>query len=152
MPDFTDKQVKEEYKKYSKNVSEGDVNDVLNKENEILGKAHGPLEKFAQDIKLLFSIIKDYANGTYREIPWVTIAGIVGTLLYVFSPIDLIPDFIPVLGLTDDAAVVALCLAGISKDLEKYRKWKNSNANYRIIENKNSGKKLISNNNKNKKK
>jgi uncharacterized membrane protein YkvA (DUF1232 family) len=128
MPDFTDKQVKKEYKKYSKNVSEGDVNDVLNKENEILGKVHGPLEKFAQDIKLFFSIIKDYANGSYREIPWVTIAGIIGSLIYVFIPIDLIPDFIPVLGLTDDAAVVALCLKGISKDLEKYSIWKNNKA------------------------
>jgi len=33
MPDFTDKQVKEEYSKYSKNVSESDVNDILKKEN-----------------------------------------------------------------------------------------------------------------------
>ena len=151
MPDFTDKQVKEEYKKYSRNVSEDDVNGVLDKEKAILGKAHGPLEKFAQDIKILFSLIKDYANGTYREIPWTTIAGIIGALLYVFSPIDLIPDFIPVLGLTDDAAVVALSLKGISKDLEKYCKWKNSNADYRIIGNKNSQKKLLPNNSKNKK-
>ena len=129
MPKFTEKQVNDEYEKYSRNVSEDDVDDVLHKEKKILGKAHGPLEKFAQDIKLLFSLIKDYANGTYREVPWITIASIIGALLYVFSPIDLIPDFIPVLGLTDDAAVVALCLAGISKDLEKYRKWKNSIAN-----------------------
>jgi len=135
MARFTDEQVKDEYDKYSKNVSEDDVDGVLNKEKKILGKAHGPLEKFAQDIKLLFSIIKDYANGTYREIPWITIAGIIGALIYVFSPIDLIPDFIPVLGLTDDAAVVALCLAGIKKDLEKYRKWKDSQADYKIINN-----------------
>jgi len=136
MANFTDDQIKEEYSKYSRNVSEDDVDGVLHKEKKILDKAHGPLEEFAKDIKLLFSIIKDYANGTYREIPWVTIAGIIGALLYVFSPIDLIPDFIPFLGLVDDAAVIALCLSGIKKELEKYEKWKNSIPEYTIVNDK----------------
>jgi len=136
MAKFTNEEAKEEFSKYSKNVSEDDVSGVLDKEDEILGKAHGPLEKFAQNIKLLFSVVKDYANGSYREVPWVTIAAIVGSLLYVFSPIDLIPDFIPVLGLTDDAAVLALCLKGITTDLAKYQYWKkNKDIEYRVIEN-----------------
>ena len=136
MAEFTDEQVEEEFAKYSKNVSEDDVSGVLDNEDEILGKAHdGPLEKFAQKIKLLFSMVKDYANGSYREVPWVTIAAVVGSLIYVFSPIDLIPDFIPVLGLTDDAAVVALCLKGIINDLTKYQAWKrNKDIEYKIVE------------------
>ena len=136
MEKFTDEQAEEEFAKYSKNVSEDDVSGVLDKEDEILGKANGgPLEKFAQKMKLLFSVVKDYANGSYREVPWVTIAAIVGALLYVFSPIDLIPDFIPVLGLTDDAAVLALCLKGITSDLTKYQAWKrNKDIEYKVIE------------------
>jgi uncharacterized membrane protein YkvA (DUF1232 family) len=113
-----------ELRKYSDNVTEDDIADVLNREEAILGKAHGPLAEFVQDIKLLFAVIKDYASGTYREIPFTTIAGIVGALLYVFSPIDLIPDFIPGLGLVDDAAVVAALLACIHADLQSYKDWK----------------------------
>ena len=136
MAKFTDKQAEEEFQKYSKNVSEDDVSGVLDKEEKILGKARGPLEKFAQNIKLLFSLVKDYANGSYREVPWVTIAAIVGSLIYIFSPIDLIPDFIPVLGLTDDAAVLALCLKGIVSDLSKYQAWKkNNDVGYTVIDN-----------------
>ena len=114
--------------------TEDDVSGVLDKEEAILNKAHGPLEKFAEKIKLLFSMVKDYANGRYREMPWTTIAAIIGSLIYIFSPIDLIPDFIPLLGLTDDAVVLGLCLAGIANDLKKYETWKNQYVEYEIIE------------------
>jgi uncharacterized membrane protein YkvA (DUF1232 family) len=43
----------------------------------------------------------------------------VAALLYLVSPIDLIPDFIPVLGLLDDAAVVTLLLSITFKMLPK---------------------------------
>ena len=45
-------------------------------------------------------------------------------LLYIFSPIDLVPDVIPGIGLLDDAAVTALCLSLIKSDLEKYKSFK----------------------------
>ena len=41
-------------------------------------------------------------------------------LIYVISPIDLIPDFIPVIGYLDDAAVVTLVL-GLGVYRETYR-------------------------------
>ena len=36
-------------------------------------------------------------------------------LVYLISPIDLIPDFIPVLGYADDAVIVAIALRSISR-------------------------------------
>jgi uncharacterized membrane protein YkvA (DUF1232 family) len=131
---FSKKKAESEFKKYAKNVKEDDVSGVLDKEDAILGKAHGALAKFANYIKLFFSLIKDYANGSYREIPWTSIAAIIGTLLYIFSPLDLIPDFIPGVGLIDDAAVLAICLQGIAKDLNDYEKWKSEHSvEYTII-------------------
>ena len=134
MAQFTKKQAEEEFEKYTRNVTEDDVSGVLDKEKKILGKANGPLDKFARKIKLFFSLLKDYKNGSYREIPWTTIAAVIGSLLYVFSPIDLLPDFIPFLGLMDDAAVIMICLQGIGQDLKKYEIWKERHSvEYEII-------------------
>ncbi|MGF1520745.1 MAG: YkvA family protein [Leptolyngbyaceae cyanobacterium] len=43
---------------------------------------------------------------------WLLIAG---TLLYLVSPIDIAPDFIPVIGWIDDAAIATLLIAEISQ-------------------------------------
>lgn len=116
----------EELKSRAKNVTEEDFEKVLAKRNKIesLFTSQGPLKKFIDDVKILISLVKDYYHGTYREIPWWSISAVVASLIYVLSPIDLIPDFIPIIGFIDDAAVVAACLSLIRKDLEKYQQWK----------------------------
>jgi uncharacterized membrane protein YkvA (DUF1232 family) len=81
-------------------------------------------EKFIDKIKLFYSLLKDYRLGVYTDIPWGTIASIVATLVYVLTPIDLISDFIPVVGYIDDVAVISLCFEFISADLETYKIWK----------------------------
>ena len=42
------------------------------------------------------------------RVPWPAKALAAGVVAYAFSPIDLIPDFIPVLGLLDDLILVPL--------------------------------------------
>ncbi len=128
MTKISSEQAQDELKKGMRNVTEEDVQKVLDKQEEIEKKfkSGGPLGKFITEIKLLFTLIKDYVSGEYREIPWWTISAVVAALIYVLSPIDLIPDFIPIIGYIDDAAVVAACLKLIQNDLQKYQTWKNS--------------------------
>lgn len=80
------------------------------------------------DIPLLVSIVKSYFEGKYKEIPTGTIVAIIAALLYVLSPIDIIPDVIPVVGFADDAAVIAFCVASIHSDLIKYKAWRDGTA------------------------
>jgi len=126
----TKTQAEDALNKGAKKVTEDDLQKVLDKQKEIEDKfkGNGPLGRFVADLKTLFSIIKDYISGEYREIPWWSIAAIVAALLYVLSPIDLIPDVIPVIGYVDDAMVVAACLAMVETDLHEYRDWKTKNA------------------------
>ncbi|WP_037318091.1 YkvA family protein [Salegentibacter sp. Hel_I_6] len=122
--------IKEEHKKRQEDFEEEDINDVLEDEEAIKSKFEnkGKLQRYVDDAQLLFNLLRDYANGNYREVPFNVVAAIGGALLYVLSPIDLIPDFIPIIGYLDDAAVVAFCLNLIEKDLISYKVWKRNAA------------------------
>ncbi|HOJ19705.1 MAG TPA: YkvA family protein [Ignavibacteriaceae bacterium] len=130
MAKATKKQAKDILKKGAKNVTENDLKKVLDKQKEIEDKfkGNGPLGRFVADLKLLFSIITDYISGEYAEVPWMTIAAIVVALLYILSPIDLIPDFIPIVGYIDDALVLGTCLSMVEADLHAYKDWKIRNS------------------------
>lgn len=106
-------------------ITDEEMDTVLTHEEEIKEKSlKGALKKFTEEIHALIDMVKAYAKGEYKEIPLTTIVAAVLTLIYVFSPIDIIPDFIPGFGLADDAAMVALCLAAISADVEKFIEWR----------------------------
>jgi|SRR5699024_6725073 len=123
---ISDDEAREQLKKGSAKVTEDDVAKVVNKADDIKRKfeSNGPLGRFIKDVKVMLSLIKDYWNGSYREIPWWAISAVVAALLYVLSPIDLIPDFIPVVGYMDDAAIVAMCLRMVEQELSKYESWR----------------------------
>lgn len=82
------------------------------------------------DIKTLCAMLYDWAKGDYKYISKRTavIAGI--CIVYVLSPIDIIPGFIPVFGQIDDVAVICFLLKVVKKEIGFYRIWlatKNSN-------------------------
>lgn len=72
-------------------------------------------KKLKTDIPAVFLALKEKRTPWYAKI----IAAVV--VIYALSPIDLIPDFIPVLGYLDDLvilpALIALCIKYIPKDI-----------------------------------
>lgn len=84
------------------------------------------LRKFLDDVKLYFQMLGDVFTGKYKKVPTGTVAAIVGTLLYVLSPVDLLPDFLPG-GFVDDAGIIGLCLTFTKYDVEQYKKFKENN-------------------------
>nr|WP_295215358.1 DUF1232 domain-containing protein [Ruminococcus sp.] len=75
----------------------------------------------------MVSLLKSYIEKEYTDLPLGTIIAITSALLYFVSPIDLVPDSIPVIGYFDDAAVVAACWKLVESDVKEYLKWREDN-------------------------
>ncbi|MFS8972428.1 YkvA family protein [Streptococcus mitis] len=80
-------------------------------------------KKFSM-IPVMISLVKNYVQGKYTTVPYGTILAVLSALVYFLSPIDIIPDFIPLAGYLDDMAVVGLCMNMVSIDIETYEKWR----------------------------
>ncbi|NLL07110.1 MAG: DUF1232 domain-containing protein [Clostridiaceae bacterium] len=75
-----------------------------------------------EDIKLMIELVRDYTKGEYKEVPIGSIIAIQGVVLYFLSPIDIIPDFIPVAAYIDDLTVIGLVVKQVHNDLQKYKR------------------------------
>jgi uncharacterized membrane protein YkvA (DUF1232 family) len=75
---------------------------------------------------VLGRIVRAYAMGQYRNIPWKTILLIVAALVYFISPMDLLPDIIPITGLTDDFGILLWVYNAVSSEIEKFLTWEKS--------------------------
>lgn len=73
-----------------------------------------------RDVKTFFSMTAAVLKGRY-PMPWKTFFVALLCALYVLSPVDLLPDVMPLLGITDDATFILLTLALVKKELAKYR-------------------------------
>lgn len=77
-------------------------------------------------VVLLGGLLKAYATGEYRNIELPNLLKVVAGFIYFISPIDLLPDFLPFVGLADDVALLMFIVKGISNEIEKFEQWKKS--------------------------
>lgn len=78
-------------------------------------------------VPTMISMVRSYIKKEYTKMPIGTVVAVISALVYVLSPIDLIPDIIPGVGYIDDTAVVATCLLLVGSDIEEYQKWRTEN-------------------------
>lgn len=81
------------------------------------------MSRLWSDLPLLGRLLQAWRRGSYRGLSARTILSLAGALLYVVSPIDLLPDFLPGIGFIDDAVVLALLLQSLAQDLAAFRVW-----------------------------
>jgi len=85
--------------------------------------AQGRGGKLLKDFQLLVRLLKASVSGAYTGLSVHKLVTIVAAMLYLISPLDAIPDFIPVVGYVDDAAVIAWVLKSIAEELKDFRMW-----------------------------
>lgn len=83
---------------------------------------------YLADVPRMIALLKDYIQKDYTEVPKKSLIFIVAALLYLINPKDIIPDTVLGVGLIDDAAVIAACIALTKKDLDAYDAWKDAKA------------------------
>ena len=91
--------------------------------NKLSGQPPASLARWWQDLRLMVSLLNDYRKGNYSAVPWKVIAAIVAALVYFVSPVDVVPDFLPLAGYLDDALVIKLALDLARADLARYSQW-----------------------------
>ena len=72
------------------------------------------------DIQTFFAMVRAIVKGQYK-MPWKTFFWILLCLVYFLSPIDLLPDVLPILGFADDGAFIVFVLLLIHQDLMLFR-------------------------------
>lgn len=96
-----------------------DAYQKASQKNEVGTLAHEAWET----LQTMFRLIKASISGEYTGVPGTTVAAAVAVLIYFLSPIDLIPDFIPVLGLLDDVALVAWFSTTLKHEMDRFNEW-----------------------------
>ena len=83
---------------YSKKYSEKGLDDKIKTNPKKIGRA------LLRNVLILYYLLKS------DKVPARAKATVLGALGYFIFPIDVIPDFIPVAGYSDDSAVIAAAL------------------------------------------
>lgn len=79
---------------------------------------------FRAKLRLLWMVLRDYANGSYRKVPWKSLAALAAAVAYVLSPLDLVPDVLFPIGFADDAVLLAMTWGLVKRELREYCSWK----------------------------
>jgi len=101
------------------------LNDAYHKLVDVKSTESG----FAQIKGVMFTfirLVRSYIQGHYRNVSTKSLVLGVTTLLYLIFPIDIIPDFIPILGYADDISLMAWFIKAFQEEIAKYKEWEHT--------------------------
>jgi len=115
----------------------GNATRLFDLAKQVMGKLQtvgfrGNMAEFTHNVQLLIRMVRAYASGEYKGLPWKSLVSIVAVLIYFVSPIDIIPDFLPVIGITDDVALVIWLIKTLGSDISKFGEWEKRNKSINI--------------------
>ncbi|NJD21144.1 MAG: DUF1232 domain-containing protein [Melioribacter sp.] len=70
--------------------------------------------RFANEVKALYRYMVD------KHVPWYRKSIVIAALIYFISPIDAIPDLVPLVGYLDDLGVITAVIKYLGHELVPY--------------------------------
>ena len=126
-----DEDIFEEIEIGSERIGSEQIREIVSEEKKIDSRSseldNNRFGRFIRQMKLAMSLIKDFRNKSYTDIPWRSITFLAAAVVYFMNPFDVVPDLLPVFGFGDDAMLFAAVFKSIQTDLEKYARWKGIN-------------------------
>ena len=102
------------------------MNDLVSSSKDKLNNINfedSKISRLAVNLRIIIRIIKAYASGSYRDIPWKSLLALIGGVVYFLMPVDLMPDFIPFTGFLDDFTIIMLLSGAFQQDIEDFLVW-----------------------------
>ncbi|WP_201745077.1 YkvA family protein [Aidingimonas lacisalsi] len=84
----------------------------------------GALSRLKRALRWFLPMTADVIKGRYRPVPWQAFGWMAAAIIYLLSPLDLIPDVLLLIGLLDDVVIVGWLLTRVDRSLDDYRRWK----------------------------
>jgi len=78
------------------------------------------LERLSAKLSIVKHVLALYRYMVDPDVHWTKKVLVVGALVYFIIPADAIPDFTPIIGYVDDAAVIAAVIKTLGKGFLKY--------------------------------
>lgn len=97
------------------------MEDLDRKRDEFMQKRG--LSRVKQQLVLLWNYLGAVISGRYKGYSMWAYLKVVACLLYVVSPLDLVPDFFPWVGWLDDIAVVLYVCGLVKEELARFSAW-----------------------------
>ena len=91
--------------------------DVVRQRERVRRGFWSKVKRVAAQIPFAEDLLTAYYCAFDRETPREVQAALIGALAYFVLPFDIIPDIIPVLGYTDDAAVLAAAIRLVAQHI-----------------------------------
>jgi uncharacterized membrane protein YkvA (DUF1232 family) len=96
---------------------------LIDEAKEKAEEKKGKLKSAWSDLQALLRLVLAWWKKEYQEVPWKTILYAATAVFYFVTPLDFIPDFIPLTGFLDDITVIAFVTNSLKTDIEKFKEW-----------------------------